>query len=46
MNLTTLGQHIITVESGKIPDCAGQFFYQNSSKSFWDKPYTIIEKTV
>ena len=27
-----------------IPDCSGQYFYQNSDKSFWDKPYTIIEK--
>ena len=30
--------------AGDIPDCSGQYFYQNSDKSFWDKPYTIIEK--
>ena len=28
----------------KFPIVQGNIFYQNSSKSFWDKPYTIIEK--
>ncbi|MDT1817951.1 bifunctional metallophosphatase/5'-nucleotidase, partial [Acinetobacter baumannii] len=26
------------------PIVQGNIFYQNSDKSFWDKPYTIIEK--
>lgn len=32
------------MSQAKFPIVQGNVFYQNSSKSFWDKPYTIIEK--
>lgn len=44
----TIGNHefdhgwdntLLQLSRAKFPYCAGQYFYQNSSKSFWDKPY-------
>ncbi|MBA1931745.1 bifunctional metallophosphatase/5'-nucleotidase, partial [Escherichia coli] len=35
---------LLQLSQAKFPIVQGNIFYQNSSKSFWDKPYTIIEK--
>ncbi|MCV5597756.1 bifunctional metallophosphatase/5'-nucleotidase, partial [Escherichia coli] len=49
----TIGNHefdhgwdntLLQLSQAKFPIVQGNVFYQNSSKSFWDKPYTIIEK--
>ena len=49
----TIGNHefdhgwdntLLQLSQAKFPIVQGNIFYQNSSKSFWDKPYTIIEK--
>ena len=49
----TIGNHefdhgwdntLLQLSQAKSPIVQGNIFYQNSSKSFWDKPYTIIEK--
>lgn len=49
----TIGNHefdhgwdntLLQLSQAKFPVVQGNIFYQNSSKLFWDKPYTIIEK--
>lgn len=49
----TMGNHefdhgwdntLLQLSQAKFPIVQGNIFYQNSSKLFWDKPYTIIEK--
>ena len=49
----TMGNHefdhgwdntLLQLSQAKFPIVQGNIFYQNSSKMFWDKPYTIIEK--
>jgi 2',3'-cyclic-nucleotide 2'-phosphodiesterase (5'-nucleotidase family) len=49
----TIGNHefdhgwdntLLQLSQAKFPIVQGNIFYQNSSKLFWDKPYTIIEK--
>ncbi|MDU3379233.1 MAG: bifunctional UDP-sugar hydrolase/5'-nucleotidase [Klebsiella pneumoniae] len=49
----TIGNHefdhgwdntLLQLSQATFPIVQGNIFYQNSDKSFWDKPYTIIEK--
>lgn len=49
----TIGNHefdhgwdstLLQLSQAKFPIVQGNIFYQNSSKLFWDKPYTILEK--
>lgn len=49
----TIGNHefdhgwdntLLQLSQAKFPVVQGNIFYQNSSKLFWDNPYTIIEK--
>lgn len=49
----TIGNHefdhgwdntLLQLSQAKFPVVQGNIFYQNSSKLFWGKPYTIIEK--
>lgn len=49
----TMGNHefdhgwdntLLQLSQAKFPIVQGNIFYQDSSKLFWDKPYTIIEK--
>lgn len=51
----TMGNHefdhgwdntLLQLSQSEVSNRAGQHLYQNSSKMFWDKPYTIIEKMV
>ena len=35
---------LLQLSQATFPIVQGNIFYQNSDKSFWDKPYTIIEK--
>lgn len=49
----TIGNHefdhgwdntLLQLSRAKFPIVQGNIFYEDSSKSFWDKPYTIVEK--
>lgn len=52
-DVVTIGNHefdhgwdntLLQLSQAKFPVVQGNIFYENSSKLFWDKPYTIVEK--